>query len=38
VADFRKFAKSLDKGESVLLRTMSSNGDTFFIPMKAPLE
>lgn len=38
VADFRKFAKSLDKGESVLLRTMSGNGDTFFIPMKAPLE
>lgn len=38
VADFKKFAKSLDDGESVLLRVKLPNKDTAFIPIKAPLE
>jgi serine protease Do len=37
VADFRSFAKSLDDGESVLLRVKYQNKETSFIPLKAPL-
>ncbi len=38
VADFKKFAKSLDDGESVLLRVKYSSKDVTFLPIKAPLE
>ncbi len=38
VSDFRKFASSLSKDESVLLRAQIPDGDAFFIPMKAPIE
>lgn len=38
VSDFRKFAKSLTDGESVLLRVKLPNKETTFIPMKAPLD
>lgn len=38
VSDFKKFAKSLDDGESVLLRVKISNKETTFIPLKAPLD
>ncbi|MBE0645267.1 MAG: trypsin-like peptidase domain-containing protein [Bacteroidetes bacterium] len=38
VSDFKKFAKSLNNGESVLLRVKLPNKDTAFLPIKAPLE
>ncbi|MFZ1731165.1 MAG: trypsin-like peptidase domain-containing protein [Bacteroidota bacterium] len=38
VSDFKRFAKSLDDGESVLLRVKLPNKETAFIPIKAPLE
>lgn len=38
VGDFESFAKSLNNDESVLLRAKAENGDTFFIPIKAPIE
>ena len=38
MSDFRKFAKTLDDGESVLFRFQTPGGDTGFVPMKAPIE
>jgi hypothetical protein len=38
VGDFKKFAKSLDSGESVLLRVKLPTKETTYIPIKAPLE
>jgi hypothetical protein len=38
VSDFKKFAKSLANGESVLLQVKLPNKETTFIPLKAPLE
>jgi serine protease Do len=38
VSDFKKFSKSLDNGESILLQVKQSNGETAFVPLRAPLD
>ncbi|MBN1448070.1 MAG: trypsin-like peptidase domain-containing protein [Bacteroidetes bacterium] len=38
VSDFKAFAKALGKDESVLLRVQREDGETMFVPMKAPIE
>jgi serine protease Do len=38
VSDLRKFTASLAKDESILLRVHLPNGDTVFLPMRAPIE
>jgi len=38
VGDFNDFVKSLNDDESVLLRVKTQEGDTMFIPIKAPIE
>ncbi len=38
VSDFKKFAKSLDNGESILLQVKQANGETAFVPLRAPLD
>jgi serine protease Do len=36
--EFQEFAKDLKKDESVLLRVQYQNGDTGFVPIKAPID
>ncbi len=38
LSDFKEFASDLKDGESVLFRYQTPNGDTGFVPLKAPIE